>query len=78
MSGMTGDCHVPFCGGLGVRSPWATRLFIPLTTVINPLYLSLSAAIHSTFQFDSEALSSTLYSRHLNRYLSPSFEWASI
>ena len=26
MSGMTGDCHVPFCGGLGVRFPWATRL----------------------------------------------------
>jgi metallophosphoesterase superfamily enzyme len=26
MSGMTGYCHVPFCGGLGVRFPWATRL----------------------------------------------------
>ena len=24
---MTGDCHVPFCGGLGVRFPGATRLF---------------------------------------------------
>ena len=25
---MTGDCHVPFCGGLGVRFPWATRLVV--------------------------------------------------
>ncbi len=24
---MTGDCHVPFCEGLGVKFPWATRLF---------------------------------------------------
>jgi hypothetical protein len=23
---MTGDCHVPFCGSLGVRFPRATRL----------------------------------------------------
>ena len=23
---MTGDRHVPFCGGLGVKFPWATRL----------------------------------------------------
>jgi integrase len=22
------SCHVPFCGGLGVRFPWATRLRI--------------------------------------------------
>jgi hypothetical protein len=25
-SGMTGDCHVPICGGVGVRFPCATRL----------------------------------------------------
>jgi len=25
-SGMTGDCHVPFCGSPGVRFPRATRL----------------------------------------------------
>jgi len=29
------------------------------------------AVIHSTLQFDSEAFSSTLYARHLNRDLSP-------
>src|SRR6266545_3051367 len=27
-SGMTGDCHVPFRGSLGVRFPGATRLII--------------------------------------------------
>jgi hypothetical protein len=27
-SGMTGDCHVAFCEGLGVRFPRATRLTI--------------------------------------------------
>ncbi len=26
-SGMTGDCHVPFCGSPGVRFPRATRRF---------------------------------------------------
>ena len=25
-SGMTGDCHVSICGGVGVRFPCATRL----------------------------------------------------
>jgi len=24
---MTGDCHVRICEGLGVKFPWATRLF---------------------------------------------------
>src|SRR5436189_6373191 len=28
-SGMTGDCHVPFCGSPGVRSPRATRRLGP-------------------------------------------------
>ncbi len=28
MSGMTGDCHVPFCGGLGVSSPGLPDLAI--------------------------------------------------
>lgn len=34
-SGMTGDCHVPFCGSPGVRSPWATRR-APLVSASRP------------------------------------------
>jgi hypothetical protein len=30
-SGMTGDCHVPFCGSPGVRFPRATRHPRPFT-----------------------------------------------
>jgi hypothetical protein len=33
-SGMTGDCHVSICGGVGVRFPCATRL-----TTFRILYL---------------------------------------
>jgi len=32
-SGMTGDCHVPFCGSPGVRFPRATR---PWRRTLNP------------------------------------------
>ena len=50
---------------------YSQYIFNSLTTAINPFYLYLSAVIHSTLQFDSEAFSSTLYTRHLNRDLSP-------